>query len=185
MSKKRPVRGSEPEEAYEGDLENALMLDEPGTIVEPDVRKALLKYFKDMKMLEGIYLSKRNRTYAYSAQQEGVSMKITKRQLKQIIQEMITDDMTDIDLSHYDAGYEDGQEHARTGNMPPQDGQPDAYYAGYDQGLEDYEFESGTGRFAPPPGGRKPEKIPGVISNKPRKNSPHHPRNMGNPFYWD
>lgn len=54
MSKKRPVRGSEPEEAYEGDLEDALMLDEPGTIVEPDVRKALLKYFRDMKMLEGV-----------------------------------------------------------------------------------------------------------------------------------
>jgi hypothetical protein len=53
MEKKKPVRGSEPEEAYEGDLEDALMLDEPGTIVEPDVRKALLKYFKDMKMLEG------------------------------------------------------------------------------------------------------------------------------------
>lgn len=57
MSRKRPVRGSEPEEAYEGDLEDALMLDEPGTIVEPDVRKALLRYFKDMKMLEGAYLS--------------------------------------------------------------------------------------------------------------------------------
>lgn len=62
MSRKRSVGGSEPEEAYGRDLEDALMLDEPGTIVEPDVRKALLRYFKSMKMLEGAYLSRNTET---------------------------------------------------------------------------------------------------------------------------
>jgi len=88
MSRKRPVRGSEPEEAYEGDLEDALMLDEPGTIVEPDVRKALLRYFKDMRMLEGTYLS-RNIEACLSTQQMGKTMKITRRQLKRIIREQV------------------------------------------------------------------------------------------------
>ena len=86
MSKKRPVRGSQPEEAYEGDLEDALMLDEPGTIVEPDVRKALLRYFKGMKMLEGTYLS-RNEETSVNTQQREAAVKITKRQLNRIIKE--------------------------------------------------------------------------------------------------
>ena len=86
MSKKRPVRGSQPEEAYEGDLEDALMLDEPGTIVEPDVRKALLKYFRDMKMLEGTYLSRNTQTRVNTQQRES-TVKITKRQLNRIIKE--------------------------------------------------------------------------------------------------
>lgn len=93
---------------------------------------------------------------------------------------MITDDITDIDLGHYDVGYEDGY-----GNETQQSGQPAAYYAGYKQGRDDYELETGTGIYATQPGGRKPEKIPGVIPNKPRKNNPYHPSNMGNPFHWD
>jgi len=88
MSKKRPVQGSHPEEGYEADLEDALMLDEPGMIVEPDVRKALLKYFKDMKMLEGTYLAKSTKTHV-SAQQREATVKITKRQLRQIIHEAL------------------------------------------------------------------------------------------------
>lgn len=90
MSRKRPVRGSEPEEAYKDDLEDALMLGKPGTIVEPDVRKALLRYFKDMKMLEGTYLS-RSTEARVSAHQRGMAMKITKRQLRQMIKEANTD----------------------------------------------------------------------------------------------
>ena len=86
MSRKQSVEGSEPVEAYGMDLEDALMLDEPGTIVEPDVRKALLKYFKRMKMLEGAYLSRNTETHV-TAQQIGKTMKITRRQLDQIIKE--------------------------------------------------------------------------------------------------
>jgi len=86
MSKKRPVRGSEPEEAYEGDLEDALMLDEPGTIVEPDVRKSLIRYFRGMKMLEGTLLAKRTETRVNTQQREAV-VKITKWQLNRIIRE--------------------------------------------------------------------------------------------------
>jgi len=85
MSKKRPTRGSEPEGAYEDDLEDVLMLDEPGTIVEPDVRKSLLSYFKAMKMLEGTCLAKNTETRVNTQQRE--TMKITKQQLDQIIKE--------------------------------------------------------------------------------------------------
>lgn len=89
MNKNRRVQGSQPEETYAADLEDALMLDEPGTIVEPDVRKALLKYFKDMKMLEGAYLSKSNRTYSHSEMQRCVSMRINKTKLRRIIRETV------------------------------------------------------------------------------------------------
>lgn len=86
MSKKHSIRGSQPEEAYVGDLEDALMLNEPGTIVEPDIRKALLKYFRDMKMLEGAYLSKGTETRVNTQQRES-TVKITRRQLNQIIKQ--------------------------------------------------------------------------------------------------
>lgn len=46
--------GSEPEESYQDDLKDDLMLDKPGTIVEPDVRKSLIKYFEDMGLLEAV-----------------------------------------------------------------------------------------------------------------------------------
>jgi hypothetical protein len=66
------------------------MLDEPGTIVEPDVRKALLKYFKDMKMLEGAYLSKNTKMRETTQpQQNSAAMRINKTKLRRIIRETV------------------------------------------------------------------------------------------------
>lgn len=97
-------------------------------------------------------------------------MKITKRQLKQIIREAIDhvsevdfNEMSPQELSHYDMGYEHGLDGEDT-----LEGQSRFYYAGYDDGVADR--SSGHHMMDPaPPVDRSRYKSP----------------ETKNPFYWD
>jgi hypothetical protein len=49
---KKPKNKSSDHSKSDYDLRSATMLDEPGILVEPDVRKSLIQYFEEMGMLE-------------------------------------------------------------------------------------------------------------------------------------